>query len=110
MNNVLGVEVVNGGQDSKQQLLRQVFRVNTLLHDAVEQVTAAHEVHHKVYSLLSLHKKKKKKAVAQNTHAHDARGKSERKASVTRGESFDESEKKKKKVRYSYDKTYYIYE
>ncbi len=54
MNDILGVEVVDGGQDSEKQLLRQVLRVHALLHDAVEQIAAAYEVHHQVHGLLGL--------------------------------------------------------
>lgn len=91
MNDVLRVEVVYGRQDSKQELLRQVFRVHTLLHDAVEQIAAAHEVHHKIHRLLSLYKNNNKSTVAQkHKHTHTTHAASETKqVRVTRDDKFE---------------------
>ena len=54
VHDVLRMEVVHRREDSKQQLLGEILRVHALLHDAVEQIAAAHEVHHQVYRLVRL--------------------------------------------------------
>lgn len=60
MDDVIRVKIVDGGEHSEQELLRQIFRVDAFLNDAVKQISAAHEIHHYIHCLFSLPPKRRR--------------------------------------------------
>lgn len=48
------MQVLDRGQNPKQQFLGKILGIQSLLHNAVEQVTPAHEVHHQIHRLVRL--------------------------------------------------------